>query len=83
MLISDLKKPCSACEGSGYQAGFDEWGSIQTNLRRSCPACSGKGYKLTELGQNLWKLYSPMIQEMIQMELQKQVNLSNQKPKPD
>ena len=43
MLISDLKKPCSECKGSGYQAGYDEWGSIQTNLRQSCPTCSGKG----------------------------------------
>ena len=27
MLISDLKRPCTECDGSGFQAGFDEWGS--------------------------------------------------------
>ena len=71
MLISDLKKPCADCEGSGYQAGYDEWGSIQTNLRQSCPTCSGKGHNLTELGLDLWKLYHPMIQNLICEELQK------------
>jgi hypothetical protein len=71
MLISDLKRPCTECNGSGFQAGFDEWGSIQTNLRKSCPGCTGKGYNLTELGDNLWKLYSPMIQDLIREEIQK------------
>ena len=59
MLISDLKKPCTECEGSGYIAGLDEWGTIQINLRQSCHVCSGRGYNLTELGQDLWKLYKP------------------------
>ena len=71
MLISDLKRPCTECDGSGFQAGFDEWGSIQTNLHLSCPGCTGKGYNLTELGDNLWKLYSPMIQDLIREEIQK------------
>ena len=71
MLISDLKRPCTECDGSGFQAGFDEWGSIQTNLRQSCTCCTGKGYKFTELGDNLWKLYSPMIQDLIREEIQK------------
>ena len=71
MLISDLKRPCTECDGSGFQAGFDEWGSIHTNLRQSCPGCTGKGYTLTELGDNLWKLYSPMIQDLIREEIQK------------
>ena len=71
MLISDLKRPCTECDGSGFQAGFDEWGSIQTNLRKSCPVCTGKGYNLTELGDKLWKLYSPMIQDLIREEIQK------------
>ena len=71
MLISDLKRPCTECGGSGFQAGFDEWGSIQTNLGQSCPDCTGKGYNLTELGENLWKLYSPMIQNLIREEIQK------------
>ena len=52
MLISDLKRSCTECDGSGFKAGFDEWGSIQTNLRQSCPVCSGIGHNLTELGQN-------------------------------
>jgi hypothetical protein len=71
MLISDLKRSCAECDGSGFQAGFDEWGSIQTNLRHSCHFCSGKGYNLTELGQNLWKLYRPMMQDLIREELKK------------
>ena len=65
MLISDLKKPCNECEGSGYIAGLDEWGTIQINLRQSCHVCSGKGFNLTELGQDLWKLYKPMVQNLI------------------
>ena len=70
MLISDLKKPCNECEGSGYIAGLDEWGTIQINLRQSCHVCSGRGYNLTELGQELWKLYKPMVQNLINEALQ-------------
>ena len=70
MLISDLKKPCNECQGSGYIAGLDEWGTIQINLRRSCHACSGRGYNLTELGQELWKLYKPMVHFLINETLQ-------------
>ena len=65
MLISDLKKPCNECKGSGYIAGLDEWGTIQINLRQSCHVCSGRGFNLTELGQELWKLYKPMVQNLI------------------
>ena len=65
MLISDFKKPCNECEGSGYIAGLDEWGTIQINLRQSCHVCSGKGFNLTELGQELWKLYKPMVKNLI------------------
>ena len=71
MLIHDLKIPCDKCDGSGFHAGYDECGSIQTNLQKLCPACSGKGYIFTELGKNLWKLYLPMIQELIREELEK------------
>ena len=71
MLISDLKKTCNDCEGSGYIAGLDEWGSIQINLRQSCHVCSGRGYNLTELGQELWKLYKPMVKNLINEALQK------------
>ena len=70
MLISDLKKPCTECEGSGYIAGLDEWGTIQINLRQSCHVCSGRGYNLTELGQELWKLYKPMVKNLINEALQ-------------
>ena len=70
MLISDLKKLCNECEGSGYIAGLDEWGTIQINLRQSCHVCSGRGYNLTELGQELWKLYKPMVKNLINEALQ-------------
>ena len=65
MLISDLKKTCTECEGSGYIAGLDEWGSIQINLRQSCHHCSGKGYNLTDLGHEFWKLYKPMVNNLV------------------
>ena len=71
MLISDLKKSCNECEGSGYIAGLDEWGTIQINLRQLCNFCDGKGFKLTELGEEFWRLYKPMIQNLIDEELQK------------
>ena len=75
MLISDLKRECSNCDTSGFQAGYDEWGSIQTNLRKSCQHCSGEGYILTEIGENLWKLYRPMLQKLIREELQNKSTL--------
>ena len=70
MLITDLKKPCNECEGSGYIAGLDELGIIQINLRQSCHVCYGNGFNLTELGQDLWKLYKPMFQKLINEVLQ-------------
>ena len=70
MLISELKKTCNECEGSGYIAGLDEWGTIQINLRQSCHVCSGRGFNLTELGQELWKLYKPMVKNLISQGLQ-------------
>ena len=75
MLISDLKRECSKCDNSGFQAGYDQWGSIQTNLRKSCPECSGKGHILTELGENIWNLYRPMLQDLIREELHNKSNL--------
>ena len=71
MLISDLKKLCNECEGSGYIAGLDEWGTIQINMRQFCHVCSGRGYNLTELGHELWKLYKPMVHNLISEALQK------------
>ena len=70
MLISDLKKPCNECEGSWHIAGLDEWGIIQINLLESCHVCFGRGYNLTEIGQELWKLYKPMVQNLINEALQ-------------
>ena len=70
MLISDLKKLCDKCEGSGYIAGLDEWGSIKINLSQSCHVCSGRGFNLTELGQELWKMYKPMVHNLINEVLQ-------------
>ena len=70
MLISDLKKPCNDCEGSGFIAGLDERGTIQINLRQSCHVCFGRGYNLTELGQELWKLYKPMVHNLVNEALQ-------------
>ena len=75
MLISDLKRACSKCDTSGFQAGYDEWGSIQTNLRKTCPHCSGKGHIFTELGENIWNLYRPKLQELIREELQNKSTL--------
>ena len=66
MLISDLKKSCKNCSGMGFKLGFEEIGSLQTNLKKSCKFCYGRGYLLTELGQNLWDLYLPMIRQLIQ-----------------
>ena len=71
MLISDLKKTCNECEGSWYVRGLKELGTIQINLRQLCHVCSGKGFNLTELGYDLWKLYKPMIQNLINDPLKK------------
>ena len=71
MLISDLKKTCEDCKGSGFQAGRKEWSVIQTNLRKSCPICFGRGFHFTELGINLWELYLPKLRELINEEILK------------
>ena len=70
MLISDFKKACNECEGSGFIAGLDECGTIQINLRQSCHVCSGRGYNLTEIGKELWKIYKPMVKNLIREALQ-------------
>ena len=71
MLISDLKKTCEPCSGSGFKAGQKEWIGIQTNLRKSCPICFGRGFNFTELGNNIWELYLPKLRELIQEEIKK------------
>ena len=66
MVIADLKEPCSACEGSGFQAGIKQYGSHLANDTRKCVVCLGKGYLLTKLGQDIWHLLKPLIEEMMQ-----------------
>ncbi len=73
MLIADLKTPCTKCGGGGYLAGYDKSGSLHTNIHQNCHVCSGNGYLLTEFGEDMWKLYRPMIQELIQVEISKQL----------
>ena len=72
MIIADLKQPCTACKGSGFQAGFNEYGSLRPNLSGKCLTCGGSGYRLTELGRELWELYQPRIRDLIRQELDRQ-----------
>jgi len=65
LLISDLKEPCTQCQGSGFQAGFNQYGSILPNNSRKCQVCQGRGHLLTKLGKEIWDLYNPMIKEII------------------
>lgn len=65
MLIADLKEPCTACQSSGFLAGFNQYGTLLHNDSRKCTVCHGKGYLLTKLGKEVWELYEPMIREMI------------------
>ncbi len=71
MLISDLKKTCENCQGSGFEAGLQEWGGIQTNLSKSCRICLGRGFNFTDLGKKLWDLYLPKLRELIREEILK------------
>ncbi|MBF0288800.1 MAG: hypothetical protein HQM14_13375 [SAR324 cluster bacterium] len=66
MIIADLKEPCASCNGSGFRAGFNEYGTLLANDTRNCVKCRGKGYLLTKLGKEVWELYQPMIEEMLQ-----------------
>lgn len=66
MVLADLKQPCSACDGSGFVAGFNQYGTLLANDTRKCKECQGKGYILTKLGKEIWALYEPMIEELIQ-----------------
>ena len=68
MLITDLRQPCQRCGSSGFEAGFDEYGSLQAKLRPVCIDCNGKGYVLTELGREVWSLLKPMILELVRAE---------------
>lgn len=66
MIIQDLKETCDLCKGSGFEAGYNQWGSLQTNLSKQCHKCAGRGFVLTALGLEVWNLFKPMIQEMMQ-----------------
>ncbi|MEC8188707.1 MAG: hypothetical protein VX059_07955 [SAR324 cluster bacterium] len=70
MLITDLKTPCTLCKGSGFEAGYNEYGSLQSRLQKTCSQCLGKGYLLTELGREIWELLQPMVQDLVREELQ-------------
>lgn len=65
ILISDLKEPCTRCQGSGFQAGFKQYGTLLSNNSRKCPVCQGRGHILTKFGKEMWELYEPRIREII------------------
>ena len=68
MLITDLRQPCQRCGSSGFEVGYDEYGSLHAKLRPVCIDCSGRGYLLTELGREVWNLLKPMILELVREE---------------
>ena len=69
MVIADLKQTCSACQGSGFKLGFNQYGSLHPHAGKKCLSCGGRGYLLTELGLDVWNLLKPLIQELLQEEL--------------
>lgn len=68
MVITDLKRTCPRCSGSGHQPGFSSLGISQINYDGRCPVCAGRGFQLTELGQDLVNLLRPFVEEMIEAE---------------
>jgi len=66
MIIDDLKKPCTACNTSGRQAGLKNWGGHLANTSGACAECKGRGHTLTKLGIEVWELYRPMFMELVQ-----------------
>ncbi|NIP74278.1 MAG: hypothetical protein GWO16_15285, partial [Gammaproteobacteria bacterium] len=65
MVITDLKRTCPRCRGSGQQPGFVTMGVSQINYDGRCPSCRGRGFTLTELGEDLLALLRPFIEDMI------------------
>ena len=65
MLITDLKQPCKRCGSSGFDAGYDEYGSLHAKLLPICINCNGRGYVLTKLGREVWNLLKPMIVDLL------------------
>jgi hypothetical protein len=41
-------------------------GIPQINVGARCPDCRGRGYHLSALGQDLWKVFQPFIEELIE-----------------
>ena len=68
MVITDFKRTCARCGGSGHQPGFVQMGVSQINYDGRCPGCSGRGFELTELGRDLVAMLRPIVMEMIQEE---------------
>jgi hypothetical protein len=66
MLIADLKVTCPACNGSGQKAGVMAGGIPQINVGGRCGQCEGRGFLLTPLGQDLWKIFQPFVEKLIQ-----------------
>ncbi|MGK5090919.1 hypothetical protein WDW89_02750 [Deltaproteobacteria bacterium TL4] len=65
MVIADLKQDCSSCKGSGKAYGFDEYGTLRHKITPICLTCRGKGYVLTALGQEVWDLFQPLVEELL------------------
>jgi hypothetical protein len=70
-LIADFKETCSACSGGGVQVGYAEIDTLRANIGGKCLYCGGKGYTLTQLGEDLFDLYRPLIQELIRDEFKR------------
>jgi len=65
MIINDLKQTCAACQGSGRQAGYSQWGITQINPAGRCRTCEGRGFLLTQLGRDVLDLLRPYIEDML------------------
>ena len=66
MLIADLMKNCPQCNGTGESAGYESVGEWHPNYNGKCPTCEGYGHLLTELGEDLWRLYEPRIRRLFE-----------------
>ena len=82
MVITDLKKICPRCQGSGNQPGFSVLGVNQINYHGRCPICRGRGFTLTELGQDLLTLFKPFVQEWMEEERKLFATPPGKKPAP-
>jgi hypothetical protein len=69
MMIADLKTACAACNGSGRKSGIVAAGIPQINVTGRCQNCQGRGFLLTELGQDLWKVFQPLVEDLVEARL--------------